>query len=74
MSKETYYKIICDAWQFFKAHYPPEDTSEYWKKILMDAEDFARQQNGSKFAVKLAALIVNEMERITKERGGRNEA
>lgn len=63
MELQGYHTTITEAWQLFKQHYPPRADQEYWDELIKNADRFGTK---SKFARKMAVVIVNELERIQK--------
>ena len=67
MDLQGYHKIFADGWQLFKSYYPPKKEQKYWDNLIFDASNMAELNNRRDFAIKMATIIVNELERIERK-------
>ena len=67
MDLKEYNKIIADGWQLFKSYYPPKKDQEYWDRLIFDANNMVELNGRREFAIKMAVIVVNELERVQKE-------
>lgn len=67
MDLKEYNKIINDGWQLLKSYYPPKKGQEYWDNLIFDANNMVELNGRKEFAIKIAVVVVNELERVQKE-------
>ena len=77
MSEEElrkYYKIFTECgWRLLKNHAQSADDDAFWEALWADAERVVEKYGEAEFAMKMALLVIGEIERIHREKFGKGE-
>lgn len=68
MDTMTYFRFFQDLWRFFREHSQPVSADEWWSRSLEQADQLAGRYSGSRFAVRMISAVLEEIERIYRER------
>ena len=68
MDTMTYFRLFQDLWRFFREHSQPVSAEEWWSRSLDQADRLAKRYGESRFAVRMIQEVLEEIERIYRER------
>ena len=68
MNTMTYFRFFQDLWRFFRDHSQPVSAEEWWSRSLDQADQLARRYGESRFAVRMIQSVLEEIERVYRER------
>ena len=71
MDTMTYFRLFQDLWRFFREHSQPVSAEEWWSRSLDQADQLAGRYSGSRFAVRMISAVLEEIERIYREKSRR---
>lgn len=63
-----YYRFFTDIWKFFRKYYPRSGTEQDYGECTEEMTTLTKSHGESTFALKMACLVLDEIERIWKER------
>lgn len=64
----TYFRFFQDLWRFFREHSQPVSADEWWSRALHQADQLAVRYSESRFAVRMIQAVLEEIERVYRER------
>lgn len=68
-------KMFRVAFDFLNAHFPPEDTDEWWEQTAHDCGDASVKAGGNKLAIYLLAGVMDYLnDENMKRRNGNGKA
>ena len=64
------YKIIVDAWHFFKTHLPVRQDDAYWDDVVHGYSEIPQRYTGTQyydFALSVSMACADELARVAKD-------
>lgn len=61
------WQMFVDFWNICQDYWEPEDTDEYWEKVI-DRMNFFTNKYKLEFATKMANAFIESQEKILKEK------
>lgn len=71
MDTMTYFRLFQDLWRFFREHSQPVSAEEWWSRSLDQADQLAKRYGESWFAIRTISAVLEEIERIYREKNRR---
>lgn len=63
-----YFKMYKSVWDFHKKYSDVKEDDSYWKSVLNESTAISKRYNECKFVVELLLAVINELERVYKEK------
>ena len=61
------YRMVVDFWRFWKDHTPPEDSQQYFDRLIDDADQLWHAYNHNELLRGLLGSLLQEFERRTQK-------
>ena len=71
MDTMMYFRFFQDLWRFFREHSQPVSAEEWWSRSLDQADQLAKRYGESRFAIRTISAVLEEIERIYREKSRR---
>lgn len=63
-----YFNIYKDVWTFHKRYIEIQDTEDFWSEVIAESSKIYEKYNKNKFVLDLLLTVLNELDRLSKER------
>ena len=64
---KTVWGMFTDAWKFYKKYADVQQSDEYWKVLIAEADIIAKKYQNNKVCRDLIIAVMSELERKSKE-------
>lgn len=68
MDMMEYYRFFVDIWKFFRKYYPRAGTEQDYGDCTEELTALTKRHGESTFVLKMSCLVLDEVDRIWRER------
>lgn len=68
----NYFEAYRRVWNYHKKFSVVQDNPRYWDAVVEEFHDICEEYDRHPFVVNLGLVVIDELERINKQKGGHN--
>ena len=68
----NYFEAYRRVWNYHKKFSVVQDNPRYWDAVVEEFHDICKEYDRHPFVVNLGLVVIDELERINKQKGGHN--